>query len=110
MASKEAYVGNYYIGKKKWIPALNRFKNILTIYDETEYVEEAIHRLVEINYILGLEEEANRYAVLLGYNYQSSKWYEESYRVFNKDYENPREKIKKNKDNVIVRKFKDLFK
>lgn len=110
LASKEAYVGNYYIGKKKWIPALNRFKNILTIYDETEYVEEAIHRLVEINYILGLEEEANRYAVLLGYNYQSSKWYEESYRVFNKDYENPREKIKKNKDNVIVRKFKDLFK
>ena len=110
LASKEVYIGNYYLNKKKWIPALNWFKNILNTYDDTEYAEEAIHRLVEINYILGLEEEAKRYAVLLGYNYQSSKWYKESYRVFNKKYKNPKSEIKKDKNNVIIRKFKGLFK
>ena len=110
LASKEVYIGNYYLDKKKWIPALNRFKNVLNNYDETQYVEEAIHRLVEINYLIGLEEEAMRYAALLGYNYQSSKWYEESYKVFNKKYENPKQKIKKDKQNIIIRKFKDLFK
>ena len=89
---------------------MNRFKNVLNLYDETEYVEEAMHRLVEINYILGLENEAKRYAVLLGYNYQSSEWYKESYRVFNKKYIDPKEKIKKDKKNIIIRKFKDLFK
>ena len=110
LASKEVYIGKYYMTKKKWIPALNRFKNILELYDETEYVEEAMHRLVEINYMLGLEEEAKKYAVLLGYNYQSSEWYKESYRVFNKKYIDPKEKIKKDKKNIIIRKFKDLFK
>ncbi len=110
LASKEVYIGNYYLKKKKWIPALNRFKNVLQLYDETEYVEEAMHRLVEINYILGLENEAKRYAVLLGYNYQSSEWYKESYRVFNKKYEDPIKKVKKNKQNIIIKKFKDLFK
>lgn len=110
LASKEVYIGNYYIDKKKWIPALNRFKNVLNLYDETEYVEEAMHRLVEINYILGLENEAKKYAVLLGYNYQSSEWYKESYKVFNKKYIDPKQKIKKDKKNIIIRKFKDLFK
>ena len=69
-----------------------------------------IHRLVEVNYIIGLENEAKKYAALLGYNYQSSEWYKESYRVFNKDYEDPKDKIKKNKQNVIIRNFKKLFK
>ena len=110
LASKEVYIGNYYLGKKKWIPAMNRFQNVLNNYDETEYVEEAIHRLVELNYKLGLEAEAKRYAVLLGYNYQSSEWYKESYKVFNKKYENPKDRIKKNKQNVIIKKFKALFK
>jgi outer membrane protein assembly factor BamD len=110
LASKEVYLGKYYLSKKKWIPAMNRFKNVITDYDETEYVEEAIHRLVEINYILGLEEEAKKYAVLLGYNYQSSEWYKESYRVFNKKYQNPILKIKKDEGNKIIKKFKELFK
>ena len=110
LASKEIYLGKYYLEKKKWIPAMNRFKNVINNFEETEYVEEALHRLVEINYILGLEEEAKKYAILLGYNYQSSEWYKESYRVFNKKYENPRDKIKKNKENKIIKKFKELFK
>ncbi len=109
LASKEVYLGKYYLSKKKWIPAMNRFKNVIIDYDETEYVEEAIHRLVEINYILGLEEEAKKYAVLLGYNYQSSEWYKESYRVFNKKYQNPILKIKKDEGNKIIKKFKELF-
>ncbi len=110
LASKELYIGKFYFSKKKWIPALNRFKNIINNYDQTEYVEEALHRLVEINYILGLEEEAKKYAVLLGYNYQSSEWYKESYRVFNKTYQDPIQKIKKDKKNSILKKFKNLFK
>ena len=110
LASKEIYIGKYYMSKKKWIPAINRFKNVVNNYDKTEYVEEAIHRLVEVNYIIGLENEAKKYASLLGYNYQSSEWYKESYRVFNKDYEDPKDKIKKNKQNVIIRNFKKLFK
>ena len=110
LASKELYIGKYYLSKKKWIPALNRFKNIVNNYEQTEYIEEALHRLVEINYILGLENESKKYAVLLGYNYKSSEWYEESYKVFNKEYISPIEKIKKDKQNLIFRKFKELFK
>ena len=109
LASKEIYLGKYYLDKKKWIPAMNRFKNVVNNFSETDYVEEAIHRLVEINYILGLENEAKKYAVLLGYNYQSSKWYKESYRVFNKQYENPKDKIKKEEGSLIIKKFKELF-
>ena len=110
LASKELYIGKYYLSQKKWIPAMNRFKSIITDYENTEYVEEALHRLVEVNYYLGLKSEAKKYAVLLGYNYQSSEWYKESYRVFNKKYENPRDKIKKDKQNFIIKKFKNLFK
>ena len=110
LASKEVYIGKYYISRKKWIPAINRFKNVINKYEKTEYVEEAIHRLVEINYMIGLKSEAKKYATLLGYNYQSSEWYKESYRVFNKNYENPKEKIKKDKQNILIRNFKKLFK
>ncbi len=110
LASKEIYIGKYYISKKKWIPAINRFKNVVNNYEKTEYVEEAIHRLVEVNYMIGLEDEAKKYAALLGYNYQSSEWYKESYRVFNKDYEDLKDKIQKDKQNIIVRNFKKLFK
>ena len=110
LASKELYIGKYYFDKKKWIPAINRFKNIVNNFEETEYVEEALHRLVEIYYIIGLEAESKKYAALLGYNYQSSEWYKETYRVFNKKYENPVNQIKKDKQNFILRKFKELFK
>jgi outer membrane protein assembly factor BamD len=109
LASKELYIAKYYMSKKKWIPALNRFKDIINNYSETVYVEEALHRLVEINYLLGLENEAKKYAILLGYNYQTSEWYKESFRVFNKKYINPKKQIKKNKKNKIIKKFKELF-
>ncbi len=112
LASKEMYVGRYYFDKKKWIPAINRFKTVVEEYDTTIYIEEAIHRLVEIHFILGLKEESEKYANLLGYNYQSSTWYEKSYSVFNKNYEkNMKNKIKKNKikKNNFLTRFKSLL-
>ena len=87
LASKEMYLARYYIEREKWIPAINRYKNVLEKFETTIYVEEALHRLVEIHYKIGLVEESKKYAALLGYNYQSSDWYRESYKVFNKDYE-----------------------
>jgi outer membrane protein assembly factor BamD len=106
LASKEMYLGRHYIKKQKWIAAINRFKNILNDYETTVYTEEAIHRLVEIHYKIGLEEEAKNYAGILGYNYLSSEWYKKSYKIFNKKYEV--EKIKKEKES-IKEKFKKLF-
>lgn len=108
LAAKEVYIGRHYIKKKKWIPALNRFKNVLNNYETTNHVEEAIHRLVEIYYILGMEEESLKYASLLGYNYNSGKWYKETYKIFNKEYKVsiPQNKNEKSK---ILSKIKNLF-
>ena len=83
LASKEMYLGRHYIKKGKWIAAINRFKTVIEEYDQTIFVEEALHRLVEINYNIGLLDESKKYANLLGYNYQSSRWYKKSYKVFN---------------------------
>jgi len=106
MASKEMYLGRHYIKKERWISAINRFKNILEDYETTIYSEEAIHRLVEIHYKIGLDSEAKKYANLLGYNYLSGEWYKKSYKIFNKRYEV--KKIKKEKNN-IMKKFKKIF-
>ena len=109
LAAKEIYIGRYYLDKRKWISAINRFRTVTDDYDTTVYVEEALHRLVEIYYIIGLEDESQKYANLLGYNYQSSEWYENSYKVFNKNYKkNNLESIKK-ENNSILEKFKSLF-
>ncbi len=106
IASKEMYLGRHYIKKGKWIAAMNRFKVVVNQYDQTLFIEEALHRLVEINYRIGLVEESEKYAALLGYNYLSGEWYKKSYQVFNKDYSEKR--IKKEKKGVIS-KFKKLF-
>ncbi len=103
LAAKEMYLGRYYIEKEKWIPAINRYKTILENYDDTIYVEEAIHRLVEIHYKVGLIDESKKYANLLGYNYQSGEWYEKSYKIFNKNYEKPKIETAKNKKTIIQR-------
>jgi len=110
LASKEMYVGKHYIKKEKWIAAINRFKVVINEYDTTVYAEEALHRLVEVHYKIGLTEEAKKYAKVLGYNYDSSEWYKQSYVIFNKDYVNPISKIKKEKKGFIKRKFLGLFK
>ena len=106
LAAKEMYVAKYYFERKKWIPSINRYKNVVNKYETTIYVEEAIHRLVEIYYMLGLDIEAKKYANLLGYNYLSSEWYEKTFLVFNKNYKIP--EVKKT-ENSIIKKFKSLF-
>ena len=111
LASKEMYLARYYIEKEKWIPAINRYKNVLDNFQRTIYVEEAIHRLVEIHYKIGLIDESQKYASLLGYNYQSSEWYRESYKVFNKDYKKIIKKRKKQKNKAsTLEKIKSLLK
>ena len=107
LASKEMYVGRYYFDRKKWIPAINRFRLVIDNYDTTIYTEEALHRLVEIHYIIGLKDEAKKYAKLLGYNYKSSEWYERTYSVFNEEYKIKKKQIKKEKS--FFNKIKSLF-
>ena len=101
------YIGRYKQKKKKWIPAINRFRKVVDDYDTTIYVEEALHRLVEVYYTIGLTEESQKYANILGYNYKSSKWYEKSYSVFNKDYKISR--FKNNKKKSFKDKMKSLL-
>ncbi len=112
LASKEMYLGRHYIKKNKWIAAINRFKYVIEEFEQTIFVEEALHRLVEINYKIGLLEESQKYANLLGYNYLSSEWYKKTYKVFNQNYEaklNKKIKKDKKKKKGIMSKFKKLF-
>ncbi len=116
LAGKEMYVGRHYLKSKKWIPAINRFKNVIENYGTTIYVEEALHRLVETHYIIGLESEAQKYATLLGYNYQSSDWYKASFKIFNEDYDFSLKKFEQRKTQDkqsllkrFVGKFKKIF-
>jgi len=110
LASKELYLANYYLDREKWIPAMNRFKKIVNDYDTTIYVEEALYRLVELNYKLGLNDEAQKYAAVLGYNYQSSEWYLSSYKILNRNYKKSDIKKDMKKEKSLLKKFKDLFK
>ena len=107
LASKEMYIASHYLKKKKWIASINRYKTVVEEYEKTVYVEEALHRLVELYFTLGLESESQKYASLLGYNYQSSQWYEKSYKIFNKSYKTQLQ-IKKEKKSMF-KKFKKLF-
>ena len=97
LAAKELFVAKYYISTQKWVPAINRLKVIISKYNRTIFIEEALHRLVEIHYYLGLEEEAKKYAQILGYNYNSSQWFEQSYKILNKNYEIKSDSIKDDK-------------
>tara|TARA_Y100000590_G_scaffold414903_1_gene512180 strand:+ start:74 stop:913 length:840 start_codon:yes stop_codon:yes gene_type:complete len=108
LASKEMYLAKYYSSKEKWIPAINRYKIVVEKYDSTIYVEEALHRLVEIYYKIGLIEESKKYANLLGYNYQTSEWYKKSYKVFNKKYKT-KKITKKKKKSSLLKRFKSLL-
>ena len=113
LAGKEMFVARHYLKSKKWIPAINRFKTVIKDYETTVYVEEALYRLVETNYRLGLIEESKKYANLLGYNYGSSEWYKASYKIFNEDYIYDYKKVKKLKQKdkrKILSKFKAKFK
>ena len=109
LASKELYLANYYLEREKWIPAMNRYKTIVDDYDTTIFIEEALFRLVELNYKLGIIDEAKKYTALLGYNYQSSDWYELSYKILNKEYTKSNIKKNEKKQNSLIEKFKELL-
>ncbi len=110
LAAKELFVAKHYISTQKWIPAINRLKIIVKDFDKTIFIEEALHRLVEIHYHIGLEEEAKKYAKILGYNYNSSEWFEQSYKILNKDYVIKRNDIKNDKAKEDKSLFKKIIK
>ena len=109
LAAKEIFIARHYIKKEKWIAAINRLKIIVSDYDTTIYIEEALHRLVEVYYLIGLEEESKKYAKTLGYNYQSSEWYKESYRIFNKDYKVKKIDPKNEPKKKLLDRIKSFF-
>ena len=108
LAAKEMYIARHYIKKEKWIAAINRLKFVISKYGTSIYVEEALHRLVEVYYILGLEKEAKKYAQILGYNYQSSEWYKKSYKIFNQDYK-VFKKTNKKKNKKLIDRIRSFF-
>ena len=110
LAAKELYNAKYYISIKKWIPAINRLKEIVEKYEKTIFIEEALHRLVEIHYHIGLEEDANKYAKILGYNYNSGEWFKKSYKILNKDYVLNEDLTKKEEKENIINKIIKLIK
>ncbi|MAJ85793.1 MAG: outer membrane protein assembly factor BamD [Candidatus Pelagibacter sp.] len=105
LAAKEMYVARYYMKTQKWIPAINRLKKVVDEYQETVFIEEALHRLVEVYYRLGLVKESEEAAKYLGYNYNSSEWYKKSYVILNKNYKlKDFDKSKKKKDDGLIKK------
>ena len=109
LAAKEMYIARHYIKKQKWVAAINRLKIVVNEYNRTIYIEEALHRLVEVYYKIGLDNEAKKYASTLGYNYQSSEWYKQTYRVFNKNYELEKKPKKEEKKEKLLDKIKSFF-
>tara|TARA_Y100000590_G_scaffold422923_1_gene528169 strand:+ start:4507 stop:5337 length:831 start_codon:yes stop_codon:yes gene_type:complete len=108
LAAKEISIARFYMQTEKWIPALNRLKVVTEKYENTIFVEEALHRLVEVYYRLGLIDEAKQAAAILGYNYKAGDWYKRSYKVFNKKYK-PKRMKKKKEMGLIRKKIKSLF-
>ncbi len=109
LAAKEMHVGRFYLEKEKWIPAINRFKKVVEDYETTIFAEEALHRLVEVYYKIGLVEESKKYAITLGYNYQSGEWYENSYQVFNKNYKKIRKKKQDKKSKSLIKRIRSII-
>ena len=111
LAAKELFIAKYYISTQKWVPAISRLKTIVEKYNKTIFIEEALHRLVEIHYHLGLEKEAKKYAKILGYNYNSSQWFEQSYKILNQDYDiKELTKNKKIKEDSFLKKIIKMIK
>ena len=109
LAAKELFVARYYVKVQKWIPAINRLKVIVKNYDKTIFIEEALHRLVEIHYLLGLEEEAKKYANILGYNYNSSEWFKQSYKILNEDYIIKKKSENTKEKNNFLKKLRNII-
>jgi len=109
LAAKEMYIGRFYLKKEKWIPAINRFKKVVEDFETTIFAEEALHRLVEVYYKIGLVEESKKYAITLGYNYQSGEWYKNSYQVFNKNYKKIRKKKQDKNSKSLIKRIRSII-
>jgi outer membrane protein assembly factor BamD len=83
LAGKEMNIGRYYLRRGKYVAAINRFQSVIDRYQSTTHVPEALHRLTEAYMSLGVAEEARRTAAVLGYNFPSSIWYQDSYALIN---------------------------
>ena len=110
LAAKELYVAKYYIKTEKWAAAIKRLQNILDTYDETIFIVEALYRLIEIYYYLGVEDEAKKYLSVLGYNYNSSEWFELSYKISNKDYKIAKKEIPNKNEKNFLNKIINIIK
>jgi outer membrane protein assembly factor BamD len=84
LAGKQMAIGMYYYGQKQYLAALNRFKNVVKNFDTTTHIPEALFRTVEIYSILGLTQEAQKAAAVLGHNYPGNKWYQRAYNIVEK--------------------------
>jgi len=109
LAAKEIYIAKYYIDTQKWIPAINRLKVIVNDFSETVFIEEALHRLVEVYYRVGLIDEAKATAAILGYNYNSSEWYTQTYKILNKTYKLPEKATIKKNEGLIKRTIQKIL-
>jgi outer membrane protein assembly factor BamD len=104
IAGKEMQVGRYYLERREYLAAINRFKTVVTEYQSTRHVEEALHRLTESYLALGLVQEAQTSAAVLGHNFPDSSWYQDSYRILGKGGVEPQE----NRASWISRAFRKV--
>lgn len=95
MGGKEMAVGRYYLKQKQYLAAMNRFKVVVEQFQTTTHVPEALHRMVEIYLILGLEDDAKRIAAVLGHNYPGSDWYEDTFSIVASGESGPSRKVDK---------------
>lgn len=81
LAGHEMYIARYYMNKEKWAAAILRLQIVIENYQSTIFIDEALHRMVEINYRIGNIQAAKKYASILGYNFNTSEWYKKSYKI-----------------------------
>jgi len=104
LAAQEMEIGRYYLKRKNYIGAINRFKTVVSDYQTTAHVEEALMRLTECYMALGVKEEAQTAAAVLGHNFPQSKWYKDAYTLLASDGLAPRE----DNDSWISKAWKSL--
>ena len=101
IAGKEMQIGRYYLERREYLAAVNRFRTVVEEYQTTRHVEEALHRLTESYLALGIVPEAQTAAAVLGHNFPDSEWYQDSYKLLSKGGLQPAE----NKGSWISRAF-----
>jgi outer membrane protein assembly factor BamD len=104
LAGKEMEVGRYYLARRNYLASINRFKTVVSNYQTTRHVEEALYRLTESYYALGVTNEAQTAAAVLGHNFPQSQWYKDAFSLLKKGGLEPHE----NKGSWLSRAFGDM--